>query len=248
MAIPRHLDKAPITEALIDFRVSLPESFEADSLERAGQTIVREYPIKQTQRYVMGKLEFGEDFRSQVESEGFRGYVYRNREENQVVQFRVDGFTFSRLSPYTSWEDIFPSALRLWSIYMKFCSPEFITRLAVRYINQINPFPDDTELSELLITAPNIPEGAPPYFSSFLTRIVIHDPEKDLTANHVQTLIPEVNGEYATLILDIDAYKNFERLEPDDEATIREVFVSLRSFRTNLFFGSFTDKMIQEFE
>jgi len=66
-----------------------------------------------------------------------RGYMFRSEDEFNVVQFRVDGFTFNRLKPYTSWKSVWPQALELWRKYQNMALPVAITRMALRYINHI---------------------------------------------------------------------------------------------------------------
>ena len=55
-----------------------------------------------------------------------------------IAQFRIDGFTYNRLRPYPSWEDILPEAIRLWRIYVATVVPEGIARAAVRYVTALN--------------------------------------------------------------------------------------------------------------
>jgi uncharacterized protein (TIGR04255 family) len=86
-----------------------------------------------------------------VQDLGFQGYFWKTSDEKTIVQFRVDGFTFNRLRPYTSWTELFPQALDLWHLYSRVSRPEVITRLAVRYINRI-PLPAGvTDFSDLFV-------------------------------------------------------------------------------------------------
>ena len=41
------------------------------------------------------------------------GYVFTSADGKQVVQYRLDGFTFSRLRPYTRWEEVFAEAQKV---------------------------------------------------------------------------------------------------------------------------------------
>ena len=76
------------------------------------------------------------------------------------MQFRINGFTFNRLKPYTSWGDILPQVKDLWSLYIDIASPESITRIAVRYINNIEiPKPDNIVFSDYLKVPPKIPDN-----------------------------------------------------------------------------------------
>src|SRR5436190_21056320 len=65
------------------------------------------------------------------------GLLFYSEDEKAVVQFRLDGFTFNKLQPYSSWEEIFPETWRLWALYQSAIGNVQITRLAVRYINRL---------------------------------------------------------------------------------------------------------------
>ncbi len=64
--------------------------------------------------------------------------MYVSEDEVKLVQFRLDGFTFNRSKPYTSWEQVFPEAFGLWKEYVSLAAPEFVNRIAVRYINRLD--------------------------------------------------------------------------------------------------------------
>ncbi len=38
--------------------------------------------------------------------EGIQGYFYKSDDGKNIARFRKDGFTFSRLKPYTDWESV----------------------------------------------------------------------------------------------------------------------------------------------
>jgi uncharacterized protein (TIGR04255 family) len=72
----------------------------------------------------------------------------------------VDGFSASKLAPYTDWHDLRTQARDLWAKYRKATDPVLITRLALRYINRIDiPLPI-SDLKEYMRTIPEIsPDG-----------------------------------------------------------------------------------------
>ena len=51
-----HLSKAPIIEAVIDFRAALAPTFNVEKLQEAHATIRRDYPQMKTQRSWMGQM------------------------------------------------------------------------------------------------------------------------------------------------------------------------------------------------
>ena len=73
------------------------------------------------------------------------GYIFIGNEGKNVAQCRLNGFSFSRLAPYETWEQLRDEARKLWATYWQIVGPAPIIRVAVRYINQIDiplPFRD----------------------------------------------------------------------------------------------------------
>lgn len=247
MVKPRHLSNAPIVEALIDFRVKLPSTFEITKFLPLKEKLSADYPKFQGKRRVQFRTGVkGAQFQQTVQDEGLAGYWITSADEKNVAQFRIDGFTFSRLQPYTKWESVLAEAKRLWELYDNVASPEFITRIAVRYINQMNiPFPIN-DFDSYLTSPPRVPKTLPQSISDFLTRIVICDKEHDIFANVTQALQKSDKLNYVTVILDIDVYKKKE--VGFDENEIWPTFQILRDLKNRIFFDSIKEKAVRLFK
>lgn len=247
-ARPRHLARAPIAEALIDFRVQLEEGFSVRKFDEAARQIEREYPIRGTIRTVLAKLDVG----GAVVKPDFKhdelGVLVKSPDEKTQAQFRVNGFTLNRLEPYTSWDEIYPQTIRLWHLYVEIAKPLAVVRLAARYINRLKlPLPV-ADLRDYLIAPPRVPEGLPQALRAYLTRLVIHDSSLDHSAIVTQSFEPNpVDPEHATVLLDIDAFKDL-MLKPTEHDEIDRVLSDLHRFKNDIFFGSITQKASRLFE
>ncbi len=247
MARIRHLSNAPITEALVDFRVVLPSSFEPSRLKQINESLKAEFPQTEERKSAQALVRFDEGRpTTQMTDLGFTGIWIKSQDGKSVGQFRTDGFTFNRLKPYTSWEEIFPVALRLWDEYVRVTSPELVTRIALRYINHLTLPAASGELDELITTAPRLPQDIPQFLSSFLTRVVVQKAEAGLGANITQALEVGVQTQLPTLLLDIVAYCTGQF------APVREVLErrlsELRLYKNEIFFGSLTEDFVGRFE
>jgi uncharacterized protein (TIGR04255 family) len=245
-----HLKNAPITEALIDFRVRLPAVFDIARLKEAHNQIKDRYPQMDEQKMIEQEFQLqskeGQPPQCTVRDRGVIGYFFRSADQMNLVQFRRDGFTFNRLYPYTSWNEVFPEASRLWQMFVALAQPEEISRLAVRYINRVQLPLAQLDFSAYLTAPPALPRWSPQNVSSFLSRVVIHEPETGIAANIVQALEPPLNNDYISMILDIDVYEaNVSELTP--EAALSH-FEKLREMKNRIFFGSLTDKAIALFQ
>jgi len=245
MAQERHLPNAPITEAIIDFRVKLSPDFRVGQFSILKEQLSASFPNVKEQKVseaIFG-LQKGKLFTSTIKEKELRGFRFESEDGCNVAQFRIDGFTFSRLKPYTSWDEVFPAAYELWNLYVETASPEFITRVAVRYINRLNlPL---KEFAEYLAAPPTIPDGLPASVSSFLNRVVINEPESGIAANITQAL-EKVESDRAIIILDIDVYMKRDYEINDD--SIRPTFAELHRMKNRIFFTSITEKAVRSFE
>src|SRR2546422_577602 len=175
MAKPRHLSKAPITEALIDLRVKLPaETRNVAFIETIHEQIKNYYPEKKQ------LLEHRFEFHSgppppEKTATNHVGYRFTSDDGQQVIQAGINGFTFSRLKPYDTWEKLREEAYQVWKVYESALHPEAITRVATRFINQLDLPGPNMDFDDYLTAAPVVPKTLPQAMSSFFTRILVPD-------------------------------------------------------------------------
>jgi len=136
MAKPQHLSRAPIDEALIDIRVTLPKHMrELEHLEALDEKFRDQYPDKKTIKEFQYKVNFDQPETEEKTSTRL-GFRYTSADNTQVIQATLNGLTFSRLPPYQDWTQLREEARRVWNIYLDHVQPETITRVAARYITQ----------------------------------------------------------------------------------------------------------------
>src|SRR4030042_4986338 len=208
MAKQRHLNNAPIVEAIVDFRTKLPNTFKVQEFSLLKETLINDYPVMdESLAYETGVKMTSGKLEQSLTDKGLHGYFFKSQDGKKVVQFRLDGFTFSRLKPYTNCQEVLGEAKRLWKFYVDKASPELITRIAVRYINQlIIPLPI-ADFAHYLTAPPTIPQTLPQGVCNFLTRVTLHDEKLDIMAHIIQALENIVKKDNAAIILDIDVFK-----------------------------------------
>ena len=245
MAEARHLEKAPITEALVDIRVKLPPTIDLSTLDSIHALFAKEYPEKRERIKMEGEFDFKAKEFSRKTSV-VDGYLCFSADKKQAVQIRLDGFTFSRLKPYESWGSLRKEAFRLWQLYVQYASPELITRVALRYINRLEvPLPI-RDFSEYLTAPPTVPQNLPQEWISFLTRNVILDQSLDAVAIITQSLDPIGTAQVAPILLDIDVFKEGQFAVDGIEAW--RTTDNLREFKNRIFFGSVTEKALEAYQ
>lgn len=234
------LKNAPIIEALVDIRVKLNSSYNVEQLKLIHNEIRNDYPEIQKQQ--ISQIIFGMDDKTKetLPINKINGYRFISENKKQILQTRVDGFTLSRLKPYKNWNDLKKEAKKLWTFFKKHTKPSVINRVAVRYINNLNIKMPINDFGDFLKAPPTIPDSLPQEVSSFLTRVVIQEPNIKANAIIIQSL-EQIVTETAPIILDIDAFKyNQNGME---ETEIWETLEKLRDFKNKIFFESITEKL-----
>jgi uncharacterized protein (TIGR04255 family) len=253
MAKQRHLENAPVREALIDFRFS------------------PEVPIDLLERWVLQWAEGRGPVRKIVEGTfamelGGAGLVASNEKSSVnevgrrvdceggevVVQFRTSGFTYSRLPKYKDWEEIKGPALLVWQEFCHAMGVTGIVRLALRYINGLEvplPLPEATGFGHFLTCppmTPDGPDGVPRGVAGFMTRIVV--PVDDQTTLVVSQVLegPADNQTSLKLLLDIDVFEQGQ-YSPSSEV-VGPALERLRTVKNDAFFGSLTEATVELYQ
>jgi uncharacterized protein (TIGR04255 family) len=253
MAEYPHLKNAPISEAIIDLRVKPQTGFQ---FEKLSTKKLSSFKLKIHDRYpefkehhffkTEVKIQDGKLVQPTSEVTGIDGFIIKSMEGGKVAQFTDAGFTFSQLKPYTCWKDIFGEAKLLWELYVSLAAPELVTRIAARYINQLEISLPINDFSEYLEAPPKVPDNVPNQISNFLNKITVYDQKKDIMANITQTLGQSLKPSYATIILDIDVFKRKDFHIGDED--MWRTFEQIRKLKNEIFFANITEKTKRLFE
>lgn len=243
-----HLSKAPIVEAVLDFRVSQRPDFAVESLKAAEARLPDGYRLAKTHRGYSGQIQFEPDAAPQqaVHDLGITGYAFNSADDRHIAQFRRDGFSFSRLAPYTAWEDVLKKAAGFWRLYVETAQPVEVERLAVRTINRITLREGVVELAAYLTAPPPVPPGVPKRLLTFLNQSLIEDEATGIQANVIQTIEAPGADESRAIILDSDVFLA-RKFDPNDDRLL-ENFDSLRKLKNLIFFRSLQPEMIERYQ
>lgn len=231
---------APIREAIFDIRIDNLENSKISDLEKLHILISNAYPNKKKQINFIGKIEIKDNVQINNETnQEIKGFVFLNNNSNCQVQYRLDGFTFNMLSPYSEWREFSDEAFRLWSIYEKKLHPNNIVRIALRYINRIEiPLPMK-KFQDYILNIPPIPKNLPKSFRNFFMQI---DVPCDIHGTNIvlTETIEQATKDKLPFILDIDAYK-IGKINKDIK-TLQFEFEKLRELKNSTFERSITKK------
>ena len=233
-----HYSKAPITEATIDLRVTLPEDHTLVQLDIFHQTLGDMYSEKHPIYIAEFAIPEGNN-PTQIQPEQI-GYRFVSEDKRKIIQARLDGFGYTLLAPYDSWEPFRDEAKKLWMLYRELMKPSSIQRVAVRYINRLDIPSPSVELSEYLEILPTVSRKLPQVLDAYFMQLVIPFVVQESTAIINQGFVPPVVADTKAVVLDIDLFRDREL--PVHEGEIWQIFERLREGKNMIFDACLTTK------
>ena len=242
----RNLAKPPIREAIIDIQFNFGSTpLDYHIFESVYEKIKIEYPKKQILKWGELRMEIKDKGSEPIvkTSGGENGYRFDSVDGTQVVQFRTNGFTFSKLnSLYPGWLEFNTEAKKMLDIYLDTVSPISATRIALRYINLIKIPEKSFELEKYFTISPIIPKELPQDIVSYLNRILLKDDKSDALCFLTQTIDPNtaLDKENTNFIFDVDVFFQNVSLNPKAQ-DFWSKFDVLRDFKNKIFFQGLTE-------
>jgi len=247
------LPHPPIVEAVLDIDCELPQTKKLLALEEPAKAFFGDkYPKFEARLIQQHNIESKPDGPPAISvHQGLRAYRFFHEDGKQLIQVRIDGFSFNRLVPYTSLDDYLPEIERTWHLYLRLAAPIQIRIIRLRYINRILlPLKrDKVDLDEYFQVGPRLPDEKRLTFLRFLNQ---HD-AVDVETGHLVTtvLTSEIASEYGPadslpVIFD-NCVASAESHGPDDWPWIENKILSLRALKNHVFKNSVTEKCLTLF-
>lgn len=239
--VQQHYPKAPIAEAVIDIQVKASSDATLITLEDFCETEKQKYPERRNLREATAELRLTPGTEpSSSATQVQTGYMCLNAAKVEIIQAKLNGFTFSRLSPYESWDVFETEGRRLWTTYRELIRPTEITRVAVRYVNRIDiPLPIK-DFKDYFRTIPEVSNDLPQGLSGFFMQL--HVPMEDVGCMLLlnEALIPPAKEGVVSVALDIDLFRT--QSIPQSEEELWRLFSVLHDRKNEVFEGCITDK------
>lgn len=213
----QHYQYAPITEAIIDLRVTPGEGVALDQLRRLASDAADDFLTVERTFEAMGMLQVQPGVSAAASARQKQtGFKFTDADKKHVLQRRFDGFTFSRLTPYESWRPFRDKAKKLWTDYRVTAEPQSITRLAVWYINRID-IPETVELRGYFRTSPDFSSDLPQQLAGFFMQLQFQltEIESELLIN--QTIASPAREGVVSVILDLDLFRTDNVMQDESQ-------------------------------
>lgn len=235
---------APIVEAVFDVKVSNTIIINPSTFEKYGKTDLTDYPISNKIFNVQLQISDKQGTGQVGRTTNLLGYVFSNIQGNRKVQFRLDGFSYNMLRPYSNWNDFSTAAFALLKKYIDLAKPNSITRIGLRFINRIDLPLEDQKLEEYIKYHPPIPAGLPKKLDKFFLQMQI--PSNDgISKALISQTFERSKGGRVPFIIDIDVFQE-ERLKITDP--LDEKYNALRDLKNSIFEDLITDNCKQFFK
>lgn len=232
----------PAIEAIFDVGVFFPGGIDPKVLAACHDVFKDAYPIREEQRVIEFGVEQPADGppRPLTQDHGVSGYQFIAENRTELVQCKRDGFSFNRLRPYPGWEEASTKARRAWELYRETFPQAQVTRVALRYINQIlvPVAAERVQMEKYFSVHPPCPALPSLNFNGFMSQAHITDSETALEANWIFARYPHPDPTILSIVLDIDVFVQGEKAVGTDVAGLWE---TMRELKNRLFFGTVTE-------
>jgi uncharacterized protein (TIGR04255 family) len=237
----RHYEHAPIAEAIIDIQCELPPGVTLDELGHAVNN--DEFTRFGSSIHLSGQVDVSEATIKGDTTGEIVGHIFRAQDGRRFIQSRLNGFSYSLISPYDRWEIFSGEALTNWTNYEAVAQPVKATRIGVRYVNRIDVPSASIEIKDYLRTAVDVSPYLPQAVAGYFLQVVVPVSRFDASATITSTLVPPSAENMTSLILDIDTWRITEISLGSTEGndSLREQLESLRVVKNYVFESCITD-------
>jgi uncharacterized protein (TIGR04255 family) len=247
MAERIHYSKAPITEAVIDLRITSSPGFSVEDLAPLREVVAERYPNQESEHVFFEQISLVEtDLLRTGGGHQLNGFRFASQDKRETFYARLDGFAFSIKAPYDRWESFRDEARGLWDLYCSVAGIESVTRVAIRYINRIDvPGAASIKLEDYLRTYPEVSADWPEegLMSNFFMQMQLWQEDLGcwLVVNEAPDM-PPAEG-VMSIRLDFDLFR--EQFEDpwrtDDDEAVWEFLERLHDRKNEIFEATITE-------
>lgn len=234
---------APITEAIADFSLTFATAPTFEDLARYGEAAGSRFPTRRERSAYSTAISI-KDEEPIFTNTPSKFLAYSSEDGKEVAQVRTNGFSFSRLKPYTRWDDFLKRTEDALSIYAYCFNPLSVQTISLKYINRISAQGGSLVFSEYFKTGIQLGDELPNAVTDAFYRVSLNI-NGDRAIVMFATDILAQTKEMIPMVLDVEVSRKTEM--PVDSEAIRRVLNELRDVKNRIFFNSITDKTKEMF-
>lgn len=199
------LKGSPLIEVLCEFRFAPSSAWDWTLPGRLYERIGKEFSERSQLNQIVFQLQEEADNTEalpQIINVPQRLQLKRP-DQTAIVQVGPDILVVNHLAPYPLWENFRSLILRIFSTYIDLYGDFTLSRIGLRYINQIPISPEGVEISKLITLEPNLTGVIDRPLSSFHQRYDLSYESLKAVLIHQTGINDTQEGEFA-IILDLD--------------------------------------------
>lgn len=233
------LTNPPVIEDVFDITIKPISETDVGALSFKNDDFIKKFSIS----HPIFETTFKVDVEGQASSHSKKqiGFSYKSPNSEELVQHRINGFSYHKLGKYYGWEQFIKSANIYWSEYQNLVKNIEVQRLGLRFINVIDV---DSELRDTFKILPNTKSFGE--LSDIQYKYMLNLMRYECSA--VVNLIPTTrtaNSQNAKYILDIDIFKEDVG---DSLKNIEAQFKKMQSAKNKIFFDTLTKEALKHYE
>jgi uncharacterized protein (TIGR04255 family) len=250
MAVMRPLSRPPIREAIVEVKSELVDF---GRLAELRDRLAPRFPVVRPFRLASVALHLPDERRGTEGDPGAgqqTGWRCESADGAEVVLLRNDGLSYARLASYPGWAGFVDRFLQFWGAYVDVAAPPEISRIALRYVNDLRlPVGGHFDFERFLTSVPRAPQGLAPEIIDFLVQMTLPggEPGQRVAVTQATDTAGRSDRELP-VILDIDA--SWERtlsVDGDLPRHLPEALSSLRDLKNRAFFGLVTEELVSAY-
>jgi uncharacterized protein (TIGR04255 family) len=237
------LKNPPLKEALLDIRADIGENQHLELLGELSEPLASTFPIRKEQVALEAVFQFqGPEMSSETKPRRLTGFEFQSANSSSLMRLGKTGCSIHQMEGYAGWEKFIPEAKKMWEHYQAIGAPQQITRLGLRYLNQIRlklPLVLSDYFNFFTQSPANLPFSLSPHM---VTQLTLVDEANDLYGIVTLSLIPATEDSNSVdVIFDIDIGKNVGI----DQGQLWEHFDDMREMKNTIFFMGVTEKTME---
>ena len=237
MHLGRQYSRAPIAEAIIEFRVARSRDLTVEQLADVGGD---GFADGKSMYHLNGETVISDDASDPVSTVNTQkiGLSFEREDGQRLILATLDSFAFIWRGPYEHWDAFVDEVEQAWLKYRAAAGVDMVERIGVRFVNNIQVPQPAIEVQDYLRTTIHLAPQLPQTMTNMFMQATIPFVEEGCDVTISSGPLP---GQI--LLLDIDASSNvlLSTTDPDFDARLLDRLATLRKTKNFVFEACITD-------
>ncbi len=249
--MPKTYKNPPLLEAVCEFRFGTNGNHSAEQVTSFYEKVKGSFPIQKKGK--INRVEFRidaektpEENKGSISQDFYEFEQYFSEDEKYFIQLDGGRISIHRIKPYTAWSQFFSLVQTVYGAYFEVFKPTELSRMGVRYINEIVLPADGFTFSDyftLSASLPSLDENSRQ--SIFLGSVFAQEGGRDaIKVQFGDKQLPEETTSKA-FVLDLDYFLVTATVALD---AVDEWLTTAHTNLENVFEGIVTEKTKQSFD